>query len=167
MKYAIDLGHNVSRDGGAVGIKRENDLIMAVGENVIKRLRNAGHQVVACKPNWASSVTDSLNRRVQTANNSRADVFASIHFNAFNGSAHGTEVYAISNKGKAIARKVVNNIASLGYFNRGVKHRGFYVLRYTSMPAVLIECCFCDSHRDINLFNADTMAKAIVNGLLP
>ncbi|AFY54397.1 N-acetylmuramoyl-L-alanine amidase [Rivularia sp. PCC 7116] len=166
MKIAIDLGHNVRCDGGAVGIKRENDLIMAVGENVIYRLRKSGHQVVECKPTWASSVYDSLNRRVQTANSFRADVFASIHFNAFNGQAYGTEVYAISTKGKAIARKVVNNISALGYYNRGVKHKAFHVLRYTSMPAILVECCFCDSWRDMNLFDADKMAQAILRGLL-
>ncbi|WP_414622054.1 N-acetylmuramoyl-L-alanine amidase [Calothrix sp. CCY 0018] len=166
MKYAIDLGHNISLDGGAVGIKRENDLIMAVGENVIYRLRKAGHQVAECKPTWASSVNDSLRRRVNTANESRADVAISIHFNAFNRHAHGTEVYAISSRGKSIAQKVVNEISSLGFANRGVKSRGFYFLRYTSMPAILIEGCFCDSQRDMNLFNADKMAEAIVKGLL-
>ena len=55
MKFAIDLGHNVRGDGGAVGVGREDDLIMAVGEIVIKRLRNNGHQVVTCKPTWARS----------------------------------------------------------------------------------------------------------------
>jgi N-acetylmuramoyl-L-alanine amidase len=167
MKYAIDLGHNVGADGGAVGIHRENDLIMQVGEKVIYRLRNTGHQVVECKPTWASSVNDSLNRRVRTANTSGADVAVSIHFNAFSDSrANGTEVFAISSKGQHYAKKVVNNIAALGFTNRGVKHRPFYFLRATSMPAILVECCFCTSQRDMNLFNADKMAAAIANGLM-
>lgn len=166
MKYAIDLGHNIRADGGAVGIERENDLIMAVGENVIYRLRKAGHEVVECKPSWASSVNDSLNRRVRTANASKADVAVSIHFNAFGDArANGAEVFAVSSKGRYYARKVVNNIAALGFANRGVKHRRFYFLRATSMPAILIECCFCTNQRDMNLFNADKMAQAIVNAL--
>lgn len=167
MKYAIDLGHNVSADGGAVGIKRENDLIMAVGENVIKRLRNSGHEVFECKPTWAASVNDSLNRRVRTANASRADVAVSIHFNAFGDArANGTEVFAISGKGRYYANRVVSNIAALGFTNRGVKHRRFYFLTATSMPAILVEGCFCTNQRDMNLFNADKMAQAIVNGLI-
>lgn len=167
MIFAIDLGHNVNADGGAVGIKRENDLIMAVGENVIKRLRSAGHQVVECKPSWAASVNDSLNRRVRTANASRANVAVSIHFNAFKDArANGTEVFAISTKGQYYAKKVVNNIAALGFTNRGVKQARFYFLRATTMPAILVECCFCTSHRDMNLFNADKMAQAIFNGLV-
>ena len=35
MKFAIDLGHNVCGDGGALGLGREDDLIMADGEFVI------------------------------------------------------------------------------------------------------------------------------------
>lgn len=166
MKIAIDRGHGVRFDGGAVGIRREEDLIDSVADCLSKRLRNAGQQIIEVRPSWASSTTNSLSRRCQTANNANADIFVSLHFNAFDGSAHGTEVYAISNKGKAIARRVVNNISSLGYFNRGVKHRGFYILRYTSMPAILIEGCFVDSWRDINMFDADKMARAIATGLL-
>ncbi|MGB6301541.1 MAG: N-acetylmuramoyl-L-alanine amidase [Rivularia sp. (in: cyanobacteria)] len=166
MKIAIDRGHGARFDGGAVGIRREEDLIGAVADCLVKRLRNAGQQIIETRPLWASSTINSLSRRCQTANNANADIFVSLHFNAFNGQAHGTEVYAISSKGKAIAQKVVNNIASLGYFNRGVKHQGFYVLRYTSMPAILVEGCFIDSQRDINLFDADKIARAIATGLL-
>ena len=167
MKFAIDLGHNVRADGGAVGIRRENDLIMEVGKPVIQLLRNAGHEVVECKPTWAASVNDSLNRRVRTANASRADVAVSIHFNAFGDSrANGTETFAISNQGRAYAAKVNYNIVALGFTNRGVKPARFYFLRATSMPAILVECCFCTSPRDMNLFNAGKMAQAIVNGLV-
>lgn len=166
MKIAIDRGHGVRFDGGAVGIRREEDLINSVADCLVKRLRNSAQEIIETRPTWASSTLNSLSRRCQIANNANADIFVSLHFNAFNGSAYGTEVYAISGKGKTIARKVVNNISSLGYFNRGVKHRGFHILRYTSMPAILVEGCFVDNWRDINLFNADKMAQAIANGLL-
>ena len=167
MKFAIDIGHNLPVDGGAVGIQAENKLVMQVGENVIYQLRKAGHQVVECKPGWASSLRDSLQRRCTTANQSKVDLFVSIHFNAFNRKAYGTEVFAISPTGRAIAKRVVDKIAALGYFNRGVKDGSYlYVVKNTSMPAILVECCFCDSQRDMNLFNADKMAAAIVAGLI-
>ncbi|NJM23789.1 MAG: N-acetylmuramoyl-L-alanine amidase [Richelia sp. RM2_1_2] len=167
MKFAIDIGHNLPVDGGAVGIQSENKLVMDVGANVIYRLRKAGHQVVECKPGWASSTSDSLRRRCTTANQARADVFVSIHFNAFNRKAHGTEVFAISTTGRSIAKRVVDKIAALGFTNRGVKDGSrLYVVKNTSMPAILVECCFCDSSRDMTLFNADKMAAAIVSGLV-
>ncbi|WP_242825377.1 SH3 domain-containing protein, partial [Clostridium sporogenes] len=32
--------------------------------------------------------------------------------------------------------------------------------------AMLIECCFCDNARDMNRYNAENMANAIVKGLV-
>ncbi|WP_327330961.1 hypothetical protein [Calothrix rhizosoleniae] len=40
------------------------------------------------------------------------------------------------------------------------------VLRNTVMPAILIEGGFCDSKRDMSLFDAEKMADAIVRGLV-
>jgi N-acetylmuramoyl-L-alanine amidase len=47
---AIDIGHNVNYDGGAMGIKNENDLNRLVGEEVISKCRKAGINVVNCTP---------------------------------------------------------------------------------------------------------------------
>lgn len=167
MKYAIDLGHNVRFDGGARGVKKsENQLIIEVGSKVIAKLKALNHTVVECLPKSASSLRSSLNQRTQTANNHNCDVFVSIHFNAFNGDAHGTEVLYLSAAGKKIAAPVVEEIAKLGFFNRGLKYRdNLHVLRATSMPAILVECCFCDNWKDIHRFDADKMANAIVKGL--
>ena len=167
MRFAIDIGHNApSRDTGAVGIKREDDLTKAVGEKLIKILRDAGHIVVRCAPSACVSVNQSLKHRVDTANNSQADLFVSIHFNAANFRAYGSEIYAISRTGAAIAQSVLTEICQLGFFNRGVKRANFYVLKYTSMPAILVECCFCDSQKDMAIFNAAQMAEAIASGLI-
>ncbi len=166
MKFGIDIGHNSPPDTGASGIKQEDDLTKAVGTKLIKILKNQNHQVVDCTPSSASSVNDSLQKRVNIANTANVQVFVSIHFNAFNGKARGTEVYAISNTAKGIAQKVVTEIANLGFVNRGVKDTAFFVLRKTAMPAILVECCFCDSSRDMKIFDADEMAEAIAIGLI-
>ena len=39
------------------------------------------------------------------------------------------------------------------------------MLKHTKAPAILIECCFCDSAIDAGLYNYDSMAAAIVKGL--
>ncbi len=65
------------------------------------------------------------------------------------------------------ARAVLNNICSLGYTNRGLKDgSGLYVLKHTKAKAMLIECCFCDNSGDMNRYNAENMANAIVKGLV-
>ncbi len=166
MKFGIDFGHNAPPDVGAVGLAKEDDLTRAVGQRVINKLTALGHSAVNCTPRWASSVLDSLRKRVNAANTSRVDVFVSIHFNAFNGRASGTEVFAASSASSRLARPVLERIVTLGFYNRGVKNGShLYVLKNTYMPAILVECCFIDSARDMERFNPELMANAIVAGL--
>jgi N-acetylmuramoyl-L-alanine amidase len=166
MKFGIDIGHNCPPDSGASGIKSEDRLTTEVGNKVISKLQSLGHTVISCKPNSASTVNQSLGSRCDKANNNRVDFFVSIHFNAFNGRANGTEVFAISDSGRKVAQKVLDEIVKLGFFNRGVKNGShLYVLRRTNMPGILIEGCFIDSTKDMQIYDGEAMANAIVAGL--
>ena len=165
MKYGIDIGHNCPpEDTGAVGIKSEDELNKEVGLKVIEKLKILNHEVINCTPSYASSLDSSLYKRTNKANEEGVKFYVSIHFNI--GGGKGTEVFAISNTSKEVAIKVVNEIAALGYTNRGVKDGSWlYVLRNTKMPAILVECGFIDSKEDMQRFNADKMANSIVKGL--
>ncbi|KOP27503.1 cell wall hydrolase [Hapalosiphon sp. MRB220] len=166
MKFGIDCGHNCPPDTGARGIKIEDNLTLEVGNRVISKLNALGHQAVSCKPDRASTVGDSLRKRCNTANANKVDIYVSIHFNAFNRQANGTEVFAVSDTGRKYAKPVLDEIVKLGFFNRGVKNGShLFVLKNTNMTAILIECCFVDSQKDMNLYNAEAMANAIVKGL--
>jgi N-acetylmuramoyl-L-alanine amidase len=166
MEYGIDIGHNCPPDSGAIGIRKEDNLTMEVGTRVISKLKALGHQVVDCKPSSAGSVTSSLQQRCDKANSNRVDTFVSIHFNKFNKQANGVEIFAASDAGRRIAKPILDNIVKLGFFNRGVKDgSNLYVIRYTNMPAILVECCFCDSQKDMSLYNPDALSDAIVRGL--
>lgn len=166
MKFGIDIGHNCPPDSGAAGIKSEDKLTMEVGNKVIAKLESLGHIVISCKPNSASTVNQSLGSRCEKANNNRVDFFVSIHFNAFNGQANGTEVFAISDAGKKVAQKVLDEIVKLGFFDRGVKSGShLYVLKRTNMPGILVEGCFIDSAKDMQIYDGEAMANAIVAGL--
>ncbi len=166
MKFGIDSGHNCSPDTGANGIRFEDNLTLDVGHRVATKLQALGHEVVVCKPNSASTVRDSLSKRCEKANDSKVDIYVAIHFNCFNAQANGTEVFAIGNNSSKIAKPVLDEIVKLGFFNRGVKSGShLFVLRNTNMPAILIEGCFIDSKKDMDLYNAEAMANAIVKGL--
>ncbi|KRU42206.1 MULTISPECIES: N-acetylmuramoyl-L-alanine amidase [Clostridium] len=168
MKIGIDCGHTLSgADYGAVGIKAESNLTREVGTRVISKLQALGHTVIKCYKDTCSNLNDSLSYRTNTANNNNVDLYVSIHFNCYNGSAYGTEVFTYGGKELLEARKVLNNICSLGYTNRGLKDgSGLYVLKHTKAKAILIECCFCDNSGDMNKFNAENIANAIVKGLV-
>jgi N-acetylmuramoyl-L-alanine amidase len=166
MKFGIDMGHNCPPDTGAKGIKLEDNLTVEVSTKVIAKLRSLGHEAISCKPDRADSVSQSLGRRCNIANRNKVDIFVSIHFNAFNGQANGTEVFAQTDAARKIAQPVLNEIRKLGFFSRGVKNGShLYVIKNTNMPAILIECCFIDSAKDMQLYDGEAMASAIVTGL--
>ncbi|WP_010233637.1 N-acetylmuramoyl-L-alanine amidase [Clostridium arbusti] len=170
IAVAIDIGHNVAYDSGATGIRQEDTITMDVGQRVINKLKEEGYNVISTKPDTASSVEDSLQQRVDAANNGDAELFVSIHANA--GGGKGTEVWAGgSAKSIELAHNIENNMIALGYNNRGVKVQGvdgqhLYVLNNTVMPAVLVETCFVDSNGDMDKYNPENIANAIVKGII-
>lgn len=169
MKIAIDIGHNSpSADIGAKGIKFEDELTKEVGNKLAAILKESGYEIVFTCPRGSRTVINSLEYRYNFANKSKAELFISIHFNAFNGKVGGTEVFVSSKNSKAYkqASDVVDNIANLGFSKRGVKSANFAVIQNTRMPAMLIECCFVDSEKDMAIFDADKMASAIASGIL-
>ena len=167
---AIDIGHNVPYDTGAVGIRREDDLNRLVGNSLISKLRKRGITVVNCTPNTVKSLNDSLYQRVITANNCGATLFVSIHHNACPGE-YGTEVLFIKDNyqdglSTKVGEAILNELASIGLKNRGVKdRRDLYVINNTSMPALIIECAFVDSSSDMANYNPEKTADAIYKGI--
>lgn len=96
---AIDAGHG-GRDPGAIGTKktREKDITLAVA----KRLSKALAKVEGFKPVLIrdSDKYISLRDRTKIARDHKADLFVSIHADAFrNKQAKGASVYALSLKG--------------------------------------------------------------------
>lgn len=166
MKFGIDIGHNCPPDTGARGIKFEDNLTIDVGNRVISKLRALGHEVIECRPQRAGTVRESLSQRCDRANSARVETFVSIHFNVFNQQANGTEVYAVGEQSRKIAKKVLDEIVKIGFFSRGVKNGShLFVLRNTNMTRILIEGCFLDSKKDMAVYNPEALANAIVKGL--
>ena len=126
----------------------------------------------------------SLFARVLRANNSRNrnnSVFVSVHNNAANGTATGTEVF--TSIGQTLSDNYATGIISeyeKAFPTRRIrkdltdkdpdKEANFYVLAKTTMPAVLLEIGFFDTPSDYDwLSNHDTIdkiAKATIDGIV-
>lgn len=168
MRAFINFGHapNGEPDPGAVSPSgtRESDIAFDVGLMVAEFLEAAGHQVVV-------SQSDSLEAIVSGANFNQSDVFVSIHCNAAgNHAARGTETfhYYGSAAGRKLATCIQNQIVnSLPVVDRGVKEAGFYVLKNTDMPSVLVELAFISNEDDEKLLinNKRDFAAAIARGV--
>lgn len=168
MKFNVHGGHNFKVQG-ASGCFSETKEDRNVKNLVIAKLQALGHTTYDCTDEDGATQSKNLVNIVNKCNAHSVDLDISIHFNASNGSGHGVEVLVYSDRSKAkpYAQNICDSIASLGFANRGVKIRtNLYVLRKTKSPSLLVECCFCDNQGDSELYNAETMADAIVKGIL-
>ena len=172
MRIFLNPGHDRQLDPGAcnsVHGLQEADVAYNVTETVTKCIRERLNDVGIETKTFQN---DSLSWVCSEANEWEADYFISIHCNAFNTVAKGTEVevYSYSSSGYEIAKSVQDAIVSeLGTVDRGVKERpGLYVLKHTDMPAILIELAFIDNEDDYQLLanKLDLFAKAVANGIL-
>ncbi len=169
--FNIHGGHAPAgkKGSGAVGIVNESIVDREIKDAVIAKLRALGHTVYDCTcENWGSA-TEVLKDICNKANAHTVDLDVSIHLNCYNGSAKGTEVlvYKLGGKAEQYAKNIVNSISELGYTNRGVKVRNdLYYLKHTKNTALLIETFFCDNQEDVNRYNLDAMANAIVKGII-
>lgn len=167
MKIGVNDGHTLSGAGtGAVGVIKEGEHTRLVGEEVRRLLKEKGIAVFNCTVDYAETTNESLSLVVQQANREDLDWFISIHFNA--GGGKGVEVYTYEGRQYQDAIDVCNNIAALGFNNRGVKAgTGLYVIRRTKAKSMLIEVCFVDTE-DANKYlkvGHKAIAKAIVDAL--
>ena len=163
--YNVHAGHNF-KVPGASGCFSETSEDRKVKDLVISKLRSLGHTVYDCTDDAGTTVNANLANIVRKCNAHRVDLDISIHFNAFNGQAHGTEVFQYDGQTSSVSNAILNAICALGFTKRGVKNGAhLYVIRNTISPAILIECCFCDNAGDAAKYNAESMATAIVKGI--
>ena len=169
-KIAVFAGHGGSDPGAVSGSLREKDFTLAVALKVSDILRTAGYAIVN---NRTTDINRSINADAIRANAANVSAVLDIHLNA--GGGTGTEVFhsIVGGTGRTLATAIVNNIAALGFRNRGAKtkrnNRGtdfFGIIRQTRAPAVLIETAFIDNAADMARFNSDQMARAIADGVM-
>lgn len=166
----IDAGHGGFDRGGIPG-QRVPEKVMAldVAQRLAKVLHGAGYHVVMTRN---TDVFVTLGERVRIANAFGDAVFVCIHFNsAQREGANGIETYYYSSQSAPLAAAIHRHVvADTTTDNRGIRRRGYYVLRRTSIPAVLVECGFLTNSVEANLALQSTyrqrLANAIADGVM-
>lgn len=152
-KVFIDAGHGGTDPGASGNGISEKNITLSIATLLGNKLKAKGIEV---KYTRTTDTYVSLSDRANAANNWGANLFISIHANAFSdSSARGTESYTTSTTNestKNLSRCISASISSkLGIPNRGHKEANFVVLRDTIMPAVLIETAFITNASDAQL----------------
>ena len=181
IRIYIDQGHNPApyHNGGAVGNGLyEQDVTFLVGSLLAELLRADGRfEIQLSRPNKSVVLgTDndsSVMARVKGAAEFNADYFISLHTNAFTSdSANGIEVYVEEgvNASCVLGEALLDGlVTSTNLKNRGIKtNPELAVLRYSAMPAVLVEMGFITNSTDASLFSEhpELFAQGLYNGIL-
>ena len=166
----IDPGHGGFDRGGIPGQQvPEKIMALDVAQRLARKLSAAGYRVVMTRD---SDVFVPLGERVRIANRYRDAAFVCIHFNsATREGANGIETYYYSTQSAALAADIHRQVvAGTTSDNRGIRQRGYYVLRRTSIPAVLVECGFLTNPTEARLAlqgsYRDQLATRIANGVM-
>jgi len=165
----IDAGHG-GHDRGGVPRQRvgEKGLTLDVSQRLRRVLEANGYRVIMTRN---SDVFISLGQRTSVANSYRNATFVSVHFNsAPRVGANGIETYYYRRDSANLAANIHRNVVAIAPTeNRGIRRRGYFVLRRTSIPSVLVECGFLtnpfEARQALNPTYRQKLAEAIARGI--
>lgn len=169
MLIAIDAGHGEKTPGKRTPVMPDGNIIHEHQFNAptakfcAVALQRCGVRTMYTAPETADI---PLSTRIKRANDAKADVFVSFHYNAFQGKWDQTAggVQTCYQPGSANGQKLAGCIQKylvLGtpQVNRGIVPLNLAVTRETHMPAVLIEGGFMDVHKEAALMLDNTFQK--------
>jgi N-acetylmuramoyl-L-alanine amidase len=169
ITVVIDAGHGGFDRGGIPGQRvSEKDMTLDVARRLKSVLEASGYRVVMTRD---SDVFVPLGTRTAIANSNRNAIFVSVHFNsATRSGASGIETYFYNRDSLSLASAIHHYVAGgAPSSNRGVRRRGYFVLRRTNMPSVLVECGFLTNPTEAgyaqNASYRQKLAEAIAAGV--
>jgi N-acetylmuramoyl-L-alanine amidase len=167
---------------GAIGPTglRECDVALAISLELEKLIQAAGHECLLTRIRDTdvaypgANAEAELGARCAVANEWEADLFISIHCDAFtNPAAQGTTTYYMRNseQGRQFAEAVHGYLVNaIQRQDRGVREAGFYVLKHTNMPALLVEVAFISNQQEEKLLSSTDfqfkVARSLLNGIM-
>ena len=182
LSVAVSMGHG-ERIRGAKGILDEVVENRAVVMGVVDCLKKFGAKAVEFYDETSTTVAQNISAIVTWHKKQEADIDVAIHFNAFNGQAHGTEVIVKSDGNQDLANRVAVAMSMAGPFRLrpaqgdpikaklpGVALRdnlGF-LNGLRARPSILIEVCFVDNANDAENYrkNKNEIHEAIAFALV-
>ncbi len=175
-------GLSARRDRGGRALILEKDVNLDVAVRLDGYLRGRGYPTAMTRTTdraggdrpFRSEHAD-LVARVVAANRAarrhagRRALFISVHSNSLRRSSRGTETfhfYSAGSEARALARAVQREVVfRLGIPDRGVKKAGFFVLRRTRMPAILVEGAFLSNPDEALLLAREDFRQSLAEGV--
>ena len=151
MKILIISGHGAG-DSGACGCGYKEADLTRKAASILEGKLDAYDCKVTRYPSARNAYEDNKRGEMQDSF-SKYGLVVEIHFNDYEGSAHGCEVLYRPARMRSLAAKVSAAIAEEGFFNRGAKQRTDLMNMNTcyrsGVPYILIETAFIDNKADM------------------
>lgn len=170
LKVVIDPGHGGYDTGASYGGFNEKDINLIVSEKLKKYLEEKGLVVFLTREDDSFI---SLAERNDITNSIMPDIFISIHANALKTSSaiRGVETYYWTPQSQKLAYLTHNAILKeVQVPDHYIRQARFYVIKYTSVPAILVEMGFMTNNEDRRLLTSSTTqdkySKAIGDSIL-
>lgn len=152
-KIYISAGHSANNPG-AVKFVVERDEVWKLANMTAEEVRAMG--LVAYRDGWDYS----WRQTVDEANRLGVDLFVELHLNA--GEGKGAEVIIHNINNQYIADYFRAAFARVGQnWRRTIIDPSFLVLKYTNMPACIVESAFVDNWNDIKQFDSDAEKRML------
>ena len=173
-KVFLGIGHGGSDPGAVANGLRESDLNLAIGLACRDELLRHGVKVGISR---TKDENDALTEEIKECNAFKPNLAVDIHNNA--GGGDGAECFHHygGGTGKTLAKNILDEIVAIGQNSRGLKTKKnaqgkdyFGFIRQTSCPAVIVECAFVDTKKDVAIIDTAAEQKkmgfAIAKGIL-
>lgn len=148
-KVFISSGHSAN-DPGAVKYVVERDEVWKIANYVAEILNNKYLGVTAYRDAWRDGWRDTVDK----ANRYDCDYFFEFHENA--GGGDGAECIIHNSSNQWMANEIERAFTDVGQnWRRTIIDPTFWVLKYTDMPAMIVECAFVDNWNDIKDWDDD------------
>ena len=151
MKILIISGHGAG-DSGACGCGYKEADLTRKAASILEGKLDAYDCKVVRYPSARNCYEDNKRGEMQDSF-SKYGLVVEIHFNSYNGSAHGCECLYRPARMRNLAAKVSKAISEEGFFNRGAKQRTDLMNMNTcyrsGVPYILIETAFIDNKADM------------------
>ena len=185
----LDPGHG-GKDPGAqyLGLK-EKDLNLQVSQQLKTKLESLGYKVIMSRS--TDVFVDFVTERSKMSNETNADMFISIHFNAtghgLDSGEDGIQTYMYQPTGNipsVINKKWHDNPTRLKYSYKlgsyihqsvlattqakdaGLLAKSFAVLRETNKPAILLELGYMDDSKESQKIRTKEYQQKLVDGII-
>ncbi|WP_432358448.1 N-acetylmuramoyl-L-alanine amidase [Sporosarcina sp. UB5] len=165
LTIVVDAGHG-GNDRGTTGMQGTDEklLTLMTAELLSAKLKAAGANVVMTRE---SDTYVSLRKRVAISQQSDADAFVSIHYDANpDTSISGFTTYYTHNNQKSLASAINDGLAStITLRNRGAQPANFLVLRENRQNSILIELGFLSNPSEERILTTEMFREQATHGI--